>query len=153
LANLMRLSLLKAAHAAMSGATYRKSGSPIFFNPCTRKSANMGHPSRGQGLVWKREICRTTSASRLPPLRSPSRLFIRSSRLALIASWPHRQRRLGAPLPRFPVETCGVDALHAPFLMKGAHADLSSTAWQEIGVKPGFGLSGRPRRLTGFCCH
>jgi hypothetical protein len=22
---------------------------PIFFNPCTRKSANMGHPSRGQG--------------------------------------------------------------------------------------------------------
>jgi hypothetical protein len=29
-------------------------------------------------------------------------------------------------------------------LMKGAHADLSSTAWQEIGVKPGFGLSGIP---------
>jgi hypothetical protein len=27
-------------------------------------------------------------------------------------------------------------------LMKGAHADLSSTAWQEIGVKPCFGLSG-----------
>jgi hypothetical protein len=27
-------------------------------------------------------------------------------------------------------------------LMKGAHADLSSTAWQEIGVKPRFGLSG-----------
>jgi hypothetical protein len=24
--------------------------------------------------------------------------------------------------------------------MKGAHADLSSTAWQEIGVKPAFGL-------------
>jgi hypothetical protein len=24
--------------------------------------------------------------------------------------------------------------------MKGAHADLSSTAWQEIGVKPDFGL-------------
>jgi hypothetical protein len=23
-------------------------------------------------------------------------------------------------------------------LMKGAHADLSSTAWQEIGVKPCF---------------
>jgi hypothetical protein len=40
-------------------------------------------------------------------------------------------------------------------LMKGAHADLSSTAWQEIGVKPHFGLSGRmaldvplPIRLT-----
>ena len=28
---------------------------PIFFNPCTRKSANMGHPSRGQGLVANRE--------------------------------------------------------------------------------------------------
>ena len=27
-------------------------------------------------------------------------------------------------------------------LTKGAHADLSRTAWQEIGVKPGFGLSG-----------
>jgi hypothetical protein len=27
-------------------------------------------------------------------------------------------------------------------LMKGAHADLPSTAWQEIGVKPSFGLSG-----------
>jgi hypothetical protein len=27
-------------------------------------------------------------------------------------------------------------------LMKGAHADPSSTAWQEIGVKPSFGLSG-----------
>jgi hypothetical protein len=25
-------------------------------------------------------------------------------------------------------------------LMKGAHADLSSAAWQEIGVKPVFGL-------------
>jgi hypothetical protein len=24
--------------------------------------------------------------------------------------------------------------------MKGAHADLSGTAWQEIGVKPLFGL-------------
>ena len=29
-------------------------------------------------------------------------------------------------------------------LMKGAHADLSGTAWQEIGVKPYFGLSGLP---------
>jgi hypothetical protein len=33
-------------------------------------------------------------------------------------------------------------------LMKGAHADLSSTAWQEIGVKPGFGLSGIPQHWT-----
>ena len=27
-------------------------------------------------------------------------------------------------------------------LMQGAHADLSSTAWQEIGFKPSVGLSG-----------
>ena len=38
-------------------------------------------------------------------------------------------------------------------LMKGAHADLSSTAWQEIGVKPGFGLSGIPQHLTRLFCH
>jgi hypothetical protein len=35
LANLMRLSLLKAAHAKLFGAACRKSGSPIFFNPGT----------------------------------------------------------------------------------------------------------------------
>jgi len=33
--------------------------------------------------------------------------------------------------------------------MKGAHADLSSTAWQEIGVKPAFGLSGIPQHSFG----
>ena len=32
--------------------------------------------------------------------------------------------------------------------MKGAHANLSSAAWQEIGVKPFFGLSGTPRHST-----
>jgi hypothetical protein len=36
LANLMRLSLLKAA--------YRRSGPPIVFNPCTRNSANITRP-------------------------------------------------------------------------------------------------------------
>jgi hypothetical protein len=35
-------------------------------------------------------------------------------------------------------------------LMKGAHAELSSTAWQEIGVKPGVGLSGIPQHSTLF---
>src|ERR1700733_2888172 len=41
-----------------SAPTYRKRkrrATPIFFNPCTRKSANMGHPSRGQGLLDSRE--------------------------------------------------------------------------------------------------
>jgi hypothetical protein len=32
--------------------------------------------------------------------------------------------------------------------MKGAHADLCSTAWQEIGVKPCFALSGIPQHST-----
>jgi hypothetical protein len=38
-------------------------------------------------------------------------------------------------------------------LMKGAHVDLSSRAWQEIGVKPGFGLSGIPQHWTRLFCH
>src|ERR1700689_3365721 len=33
----------------------KEGASPIFFNPCTRKSANMEHPSRGQGLVANRD--------------------------------------------------------------------------------------------------
>jgi hypothetical protein len=38
-------------------------------------------------------------------------------------------------------------------LMKGAHAGLSSEAWQEIGVKPSFGLSGimAPDRPLPVC--
>jgi hypothetical protein len=62
--------------------------------------------------------------------------------VALVAL--HPAQRLSAPLPRFPVEACGVDTLDAPFLNEGADADLFSTAWQEIGVKPGFAC--RPRR-------
>jgi hypothetical protein len=38
-------------------------------------------------------------------------------------------------------------------LMKGAHSDLSSTAWQEIGVKPGFGLSGIHGTQRAIFCH
>jgi hypothetical protein len=38
-------------------------------------------------------------------------------------------------------------------LMKGAHPELSSTAWQEIGVQPGFGLSGMPHHSTRLFCH
>jgi hypothetical protein len=34
--------------------------------------------------------------------------------------------------------------------MKGAHPDLSSTAWQETGVKPYFGLSGIPQHSTSL---
>jgi hypothetical protein len=35
-------------------------------------------------------------------------------------------------------------------LLKGAHADLSSTAWQEIGVKPCFGLEWDTTALDAF---
>jgi hypothetical protein len=52
LTNLMRLSLLKAANAVMSGAAYRKSGSPILFNPCTRKREH-GAPVQGARLGGK----------------------------------------------------------------------------------------------------
>jgi hypothetical protein len=55
LANLMRLSLLKAAHAVMSGAVYRKSGLCPSCSTHVRESANMGHPSRELGLVGNRE--------------------------------------------------------------------------------------------------
>jgi hypothetical protein len=34
---------------------WRKHWKKLVFNPCTRKSANMGHPSRGLGLVASRE--------------------------------------------------------------------------------------------------
>jgi hypothetical protein len=45
LANLMRLSLLKAAHAKLFGAACRKSGSPVFFGP--------GTPPRQAGAGWR----------------------------------------------------------------------------------------------------
>ena len=38
-------------------------------------------------------------------------------------------------------------------LMKGAHADLSSTAWQEIGVKPSFGFEWDAQDLTPPAVH
>src|SRR5271154_7174496 len=44
LANLMRLSLLKAAHAKLFGASCRKSGSPRLFRP-RYALANLGQPS------------------------------------------------------------------------------------------------------------
>ena len=37
--------------------------------------------------------------------------------------------------------------------MKGAHADLSSTAWQEIGVKPALACPGVPWGLSGIPKH
>jgi hypothetical protein len=54
----------------------------------------------------------------------------------------YRQRTLGAPLPRFPAEAFALIPSMRLSLKKGAHADLSGTAWQEIAVKPCLGLSG-----------
>jgi hypothetical protein len=55
LANLMRLSLLKAAHAVMSGAAYRKFGSPGFpveFGGVGEPLAAFLTESRTRGHVW-----------------------------------------------------------------------------------------------------
>jgi hypothetical protein len=62
LTNLMRLSLLKAAHAVMSGAAYRKSGSPHLLQPMYAKVREHGAPVQGARLVRKREISGTTNA-------------------------------------------------------------------------------------------
>jgi hypothetical protein len=51
----------------------RKSGSPILFNPCTRKSANMGHPSRGQAW-WESGKRRTKTTANTPTRRRGTRL-------------------------------------------------------------------------------
>ena len=62
---------------------------------------------------------------------------------------PARQRRLRCPIcPDFLRRFVALRHSMRLSLMKGAHADLSSTAWQEIGVKPGFGLSGIPQHST-----
>ena len=55
---------------------------------------------------------------------------------------PHRQQMLGAPFPDFLRRLAALRHFMRLSLVKGADADLSSAAWQEIGVKPSFGLSG-----------
>ncbi len=66
LANFMRLSLMKAAHAKPFGVPCRKSGFARFFRPMY---ANMGHPSQGFGparflwLIWRRFLVRCRSSS------------------------------------------------------------------------------------------
>jgi hypothetical protein len=63
----------------------------------------------------------------------------------------HRQQKLWVPHgPDFLRRLVALIHCMRLSLMKGAHADLSSTAWQEIGVKPYFGLSGLGASLTCF---
>jgi hypothetical protein len=56
LAHFMRLSLLKAAHAVVSGAAYRKSGSPVVFGPGTlwRTWGTRPVPTR---FCWESDYC------------------------------------------------------------------------------------------------
>jgi hypothetical protein len=71
----------------------------------------------------------------------------------------HRQRKLGAPLPRFPVEACGVDTLHAPFLNERR---TRGSLWHGVAGNRGqadfacpgvpWGLSGIPRHSTRRFC-
>jgi hypothetical protein len=102
LANLMRLSLLKPAHAVMSGAAYRKSGSPIVFNPCTRKSRTWSTrpESKACGEAWdwvhngqrkphkagvqRKEITHAFQRSQGSDARSPSSFAISPSRRSLV---------------------------------------------------------------------
>jgi hypothetical protein len=61
------------------------------------------------------------------------------------------QITLGAPLPRFPMKVVALmDSVHLS-LMKGAHADLSSTAWQEIGGQAVLWLERETAALDGIC--
>jgi hypothetical protein len=56
----------------------------------------------------------------------------------------HECKKLGAHCPDFLRRLVALIHSMRLSLMKGAHADLSSTACQETGVKAGFGLSGIP---------
>ena len=83
--------------------------------------------------MWRLKSLRESSAHQASPVRH---------------GFCHTGNKRSVPhLPGFPVETCGVNTPHAPFLNEGAHADLSSRARQEIGVKPSFACPGEPRGL------
>ena len=55
LANLMRLSLLKAAQAVLSGNAL-EIGSPILFNPCTRNPANLDWIRKKASAILERVL-------------------------------------------------------------------------------------------------
>ena len=55
----------------------------------------------------------------------------------------HRQRMLGAPLPRFPAEARGVDTLHGPSLRKGFLVGQQDSQITQVVVR-GAGDQGVP---------
>ena len=69
-------------------------------------------------------------------LRENRRFRIESDGRGIVL--PHRQQMLGAPCPDFLWRLVALIHRMRLSLTKGAHAELSSTAWQEIGVAPIF---------------
>ena len=99
------------------GPRIRKSGSPILFNPCTRKSANMGHPSRGQGwCAGERSVAQPTHDA-----------YLRYSHILFSLHSPTNRCGTRAPLP----------AELAPFLRQSGHR---LRVCRSTSLRPGQGL-------------
>jgi hypothetical protein len=101
LANFTRLSLLKAAHAVMSGAAYRKSGSPVLFNPCTLVRTRGTRPG---GKAWwqARDLSHNERITLTPPTTNPqggslTNVGARSPRKAECILWPAWSTNSRAP--------------------------------------------------------
>jgi len=109
--NFMRLSLMKGAHAVLSGVACRKFGaSRSFFARC-------GIPP----LL-------TQTSTQEPTRREPDG----SHALVVKAEILHLPPRPGAPHPRFPVRLKGFDELHAPFLNERRTRGFVRCSVQEI---------------------
>jgi hypothetical protein len=94
-----------------------KSGSPILFNPCTRKSANMGHPSRGKAW-W--EAGKAEDEMPAPPNRAKVVHFSFNSPSASQLLRDDKKRR---------VECCGIPLKPKPGLTPiSCHAVLERSA-------------------------
>src|ERR1700679_1405128 len=90
-------------------------------------------------MSWRR-VCIT--ALLRANTRNRRRMFPRTGKKPA-GELPTRNQSLGVPIcPDFLGRLAALTPPMRLSLMKGAHGDLSSTAWQEIGVKPYFGLSG-----------
>ena len=85
-----------------------------------------------------------------PGLKSPRENSAHQPGPAQAELLPHRQRALGAPTcPHFLWRLVALIYPMRLSSMKGAHADLSSTVRQEIGVKPAVACPALPRRTIG----
>ena len=97
LASFMRLSLLKVAHAVLSGAAYRKSGSPVLFGPGTLWRT-WGTRPVPNGAVMRLTPAGSGSRSSLPLegsnrstwMDSPNTQVSQSVDLLSISPWGHQ---------------------------------------------------------------